>query len=131
MHHVLYFMSVLLGGSDYYFQITCEEMAVLVVTCQGHRLGAEPRGHPVSCLIQPGSKPAPLSEFITQSFHGHLPWWTMNSILGARILTNLLLHFMLPLVQCMTGARKRFAEGKSEERTKEKKKEARNERVIC
>lgn len=127
---MLYFMSVLLGGSDYYFQITYEEMALQVVTCQGQRLGAEPRVHPVSHLIRSSSRPSSLSEFIAQGFHGHLPWWTMNSLVGARILTNLWLHFVLSLVQCMAQARKRFAEGKNEERKKEKREEARNKRMI-
>lgn len=75
----------------------------------------------VDHLIQSGSKPS-LSELI-HCFHGHLPWRTMNELLGAGILTNSLLHFSLSPNQCVAQTRQMSAEEKKEEMKKGKRKE--------
>lgn len=82
----------------------------------------ESQDHAVDHLIQSGSKPSSLSELI-HCFHGHLPWRTMNELLGAGIQTNLLLQFSLSLAQCVAQTRQMSAEEKKEEREKGKRKE--------
>lgn len=77
--------------------------------------------HAVGHLVQFGSKPSSSSDLIIHcSPHGPLPWQTMNELLGAGILTNLLLHFPLFPAQCVAPTRLMSAEGKRDERKRER-----------
>lgn len=128
-HHMPYFISVLSGDKYYYFQIIYEIMALQVITCQGHTFAAESRVHPIGHQIQSG----PVL-FLYQNLSSNVfmvicpsrPWthcleqelWQICDLISA-----------FP-VQYMAQARKRFAKGRNEERMKEKRKEARDKRVI-